>query len=96
MGETSDTFTNATGHVYVRGQEVPEIRAVGFVHRHPCQRHAVATVEIGGPFGCDCGGTVLMGWRDWWPLPNDPPQSLVIDMGASPEPATTEGRSSDG
>ena len=74
-----DTFTDAQGHVYVGGKEVRAVRAVGFVHRMPCEKHAVATVQIGEPYGCDCGGTVLMGWRDWWPLPDEPSQSIVID-----------------
>lgn len=81
MSPIYDTFTDAQGHVYVESQEVEAIRAVGFVHRHPCEKHAVATLQIGEPYGCDCGGTVLMGWRDWWPLPNDPPQRLLIDTG---------------
>jgi hypothetical protein len=79
---TSDCFTDAAGNVFIGGQEVPELRAVGFLHRHPCPQYAVAGVNIGKPFGCDCGGTILMGWREWWPLPDEPHvPGVVIDMG---------------
>lgn len=93
---TSDCFTNATGHVYLHGKEEPVLRAVGFVHRHPCPQQAVATVEIGGRYGCDCGGTVLIGWRDWWPLPNDPPgPTLLIDL-SDPHGSGSAGDRQDG
>lgn len=82
---TSDSFTDANGNVFVRGQEIPELQAVGFVHRLPCPQHAIATVQVGEPFGCDCGGTVLIGWRHWWPLPDLPHSpAVVIDLGGDP------------
>ena len=46
---TSDCFTDANGNVRIDGQEEPALQAVGFVHRHPCPLHAVATVAIGKP-----------------------------------------------
>ena len=85
---TSDSFTDAAGNVFLHGQEEPLLRAVGFIHRHPCPHYVVATVNLDKPYGCDCGGTALMGWRDWWPFPDEPHDSLVIaadnDAGADP------------
>ena len=80
-----DTFSDAQGHVYVGGKEVREVRAVGWVHKFPCPRYAIASVQIGEPYICDCEGTVLMGWRDWWPLPDEPSQSIVIDCSEDDE-----------
>ena len=77
---TTDNFTDAAGNVFVAGAEIEALRAVGFQHRHPCPSYAIAAVSIGPPYGCDCGGTVLMGWRDWWPLPSAPHVSLVIEF----------------
>ena len=69
---TVHSFTDANGNVFLHGQEVPELRAVGFAHRFPCPQYAVASITVGKPYGCDCGGTTLLGWRDWWPLPDEP------------------------
>jgi hypothetical protein len=77
---TSQDFTDANGHVYLDGQPAPQLQAVGFMHRHPCPLDKGSLVQLGEPFGCECGGTVLIGWRHWWPLP-DKPQSpgILID-----------------
>jgi hypothetical protein len=83
VADVYDCFTDAAGNVFLHGQEEPTLRAVGFVHRHPCPHYAIATVSIGKTYGCDCGGTVLMGWRDWWPLPDEPHvPAVVIDCTA--------------
>jgi hypothetical protein len=87
---TSDMFTDAGGNVFLHGQEIPELRAVGFLHRHPCPRYTVAAVNIGEPFGCDCGGTVLMGWRAWWPFPDVPHSpAVIVDLGDGPAGSAT-------
>lgn len=53
---------------------------------------SIAAVNIGEPFGCDCGGTVLIGWRDWWPLPDKPHvPGVVIDMGDDGDDGRGEG-----
>lgn len=78
---TSDSFTDAGGNVFLGGEEERWLRAVGFLHRSPCAPVG-AQVSIGKPYVCDCGGTVLIGWRDWWPLPDEPPNSIVVDLPA--------------
>lgn len=80
---TTPDFTNAAGNVFLDGQEEPRLRVVGFLHRHPCEKHGPhvqgTPISLGEPYVCDCDGTALIGWRDWWPLPDEPSTSLPID-----------------
>lgn len=86
---TSSDFTDAAGRVYLNGSDEPKLRAVGWIHRHPCQKKMGAAAQLGPPFSCECGGTVLIGWRHWWPLPDTPPSpGIVIDL---TDPADPEG-----
>lgn len=78
MSETTDSFTDANGTVCLHGQPEPLLQVVGFMHRHPCEHYAIATVRIGEPYLCDCGGTPLIGWREWWPLPDLPPGDAIV------------------
>lgn len=89
---TSQDFTDANGHVYIDGHAAPQLQAVGWLHRHPCDKANGTAVQLGEPFGCECGGTVLIGWRHWWPLPdNEPSPGLLIDTRSGPEPPHTCG-----
>lgn len=86
---TFEDFTDAGGNVYLGGKEEPKLRVVGYQHRVPCPvagAFANSTVHIAGPIECECGGTVLIGWRAWWPLPDEPKPGLLIDMGDDTDP----------
>ena len=49
-----------------------------FADQHPSMEWSLLT----WPDGCECGGTVLIGWRRWWPLPDTPASpGLLIDLG---------------
>ena len=85
-----DTFTDAQGHVFLDGRNESRLRVVGWLHVLGCPRHRIAigqpaiTVEV-GVNDCDCGGKVLIGWDEEWPLPpREPSQSVVVGPGYAP------------
>lgn len=73
---TTDTFTDAEGRVFIRGQEEEGLRVIGWAHRRPCPHYVVATVDIGRTM-CDCDGVPLLGWRYQWPL--DETTTVTVD-----------------